>query len=252
MSSISSSKEIFDSAAPIYQAELSRAGYNHKLEFTEVEEPKRKRKRKIVWFNPPYCMSLKTNVGQKFLRLLDKHFPKGCALYLLIHRSKVKLSYRCVPNMGDQINKHNSNILRSKPKELKCNCRDQAECPLPGNGKCRTDKVIYRATVEANNQVETYVGLTAGELKTRYQQHKSDFNNTSDKNATTLSTHIWNLKDHNTPYDVKFEIVGRAAPYSAVTGRCNLCTLEKYEILFNQEKATLNSRNELFSACRHK
>ena len=154
--------------------------------------------------------------------------------------------------MGDQINKHNLNILRSKPKELKCNCRDQAECPLPGNGKCRTDKVIYRATVEANNQVETYVGLTAGELKTRYQQHKSDFNNTSDKNATTMSTHIWNLKDHNTPYDIKFEIVGRAAPYSAVTGRCNLCTSEKYEILFNPEKATLNSRNELFSACRHK
>ena len=222
LSSISSTKEIFDSAAPIYQAELSRAGYNHKLEFTEVEEPKRKRKRRIIWFNPPYCMSLKTNVGQKFLKLLDKHFPKGSPLYPLINRQKVKLSYRCVPNMGDKINKHNSKILRSKPEELKCNCRDPAECPLPGNGKCRTDKVIYRATVEANNRVETYVGLTAGELKTRYQKHKADFNNTSDKNATTLSTHIWNLKEANTPYDVKFEIVGRAAPYSAVSGRCNL------------------------------
>ena len=143
-------------------------------------------------------------------------------------------------------------MLRSKPKELKCNCRDQAECPLPGNGKCRTDKVIYRATVEANNTVETYVGLTAGELKLRYQKHKADFNNPSDKNATTLSTHIWNLKENNTPYDIKFEIAGRAAPYSAVTGRCDLCTLEKYEILFNPEKATLNARNELFSACRHK
>ena len=73
LSSISSTKEIFDSAAPIYQAELSRAGYNHKLEFTEVEEPKRRRKRRIIWFNPPYCMNLKTNVGQRFLRLLDKH-----------------------------------------------------------------------------------------------------------------------------------------------------------------------------------
>ena len=99
--------------------------------------------------------------------------------------------------------------------------------------------------MEANNQVETYVGLTAGELKTRYQKHKSDFNNTSDKNATTLSTHIWNLKEYNTPYDVKFEIVGRAAPYSAVTGRCNLC---KYKIVFNPEKATL----KLFSACSQK
>ena len=31
--SISSSKEIFDAAVPIYQSELNRAGYNHKLEF---------------------------------------------------------------------------------------------------------------------------------------------------------------------------------------------------------------------------
>ena len=48
--SISSSKEIFDAAVPIYQSELNRAGYNHKLEFTEIGEPKRKRKRKVVWF----------------------------------------------------------------------------------------------------------------------------------------------------------------------------------------------------------
>ena len=129
-------------------------------------------------------------------------------------------------------------------------CRDKAECPLPG--KCRTDQVVYRATVSTDNETETYVGLTAGELKTRYQKHKSDFNNLSDKNATTLATYIWQLKDENKAYQVDFEIVGRAAPFSAVSGRCNLCIREKYEIIFNPENATLNSRNELFSTCRHK
>ena len=123
---------------------------------------------------------------------------------------------------------------------------------VPPSWKFQTDNVVYRATVSTDNATETYVGLTAGELKTRYQKHKSDFNNTSDKNATTLSTYIWKLKEENKAYQVNFEIVGRAAPFSAVSGRCNLCVREKYEIIFNPEKATLNSRNELFSTCRHK
>ena len=246
--SISSSKEIFEAAAPLYQAELKRAGYDHKLEYKEYEEPKKKRQRKIIWFNPPYSMNLKTNVGQKFLRLLDKHFPRGSILHPLINRTKVKLSYRCLPNMGARISQHNSRIIGKKPEEMTCNCRDQ--CPFPG--KCRTDKVIYRATVETNDKVETYVGITAGEFKKRYQKHTSDFTNQNTKNATTLSTYIWKLREENVDYETNFEIVGRAAPFSPVSGICNLCVSEKYEIIFNPQTASLNSRNELFSACRHR
>ena len=103
--------------------------------------------------------------------------------------------------------------------------------------------------MNTDNKVETYVGITAGEFKKRYQKHTSDFTNQNTKNATTLSTYIWKLKEENVEYDTNFEIVGRAAPFSAVSGRCNLCVREKYEIIFNPEKATLNSRNELFSTC---
>ena len=89
LSSISSSKEIFDAAAPLYQAELDRAGYDHQLVYSEVSnsKPKKGNKNKI-WFNPPYCMTLKTNVGHKFLKLLDKHFPKGSPLYPIFNRKK--------------------------------------------------------------------------------------------------------------------------------------------------------------------
>ena len=80
LSSISSSKEIFDSAAPIYQAELSRAGYNHKLEFTEVEEPKRKRKCKIVWFNPPVLHEPEDKCWSKIPKITRQTFPKGVCL----------------------------------------------------------------------------------------------------------------------------------------------------------------------------
>ena len=43
-----------------------------------------------------------------------------------------------------------------------------------------------------------------------------------------------------------------AKPFSPVTNVCNLCTKEKYSIIFKPELATLNSRNEINTNCRHK
>ena len=78
LSAISSSKEVFDQAAPLYQAELDRAGYQHKLVFEEVQvNQKRKRHKKIIWFNPPNSKTLKTNVGKKFLALFGQALSKG-------------------------------------------------------------------------------------------------------------------------------------------------------------------------------
>ena len=250
LSNISANKEIFDAAAPLYQAELNRAGYKHKLEFKTPEQPKRKRKKKIIWFNPPHSINVKTNVGKKFLNLLDKHFPRGHQLYPLLNRYKVKLSYRCLPNMGAKISQHNAKLLREPPAKKGCNCQVPANCPMPG--KCRTDNCIYKATATTTNSVETYVGLTADPFKDHHANHKQDFKNVLRKNATTLSGHVWKKKEEGELPEVKFEIIGRATPYSPITGVCNLCTAEKFEIIFNSSLYTLNSRQELYAHCRHK
>ena len=74
LSRISSTKEIFENAAPPYQEALTKSGYSHKVEF---DPPKKKpsknknRKRNITWFNPPYSLSAKNNVGKEFLKLVD-------------------------------------------------------------------------------------------------------------------------------------------------------------------------------------
>ena len=222
----------------IYQAELDRVGYKHKLEFEPKEaQKKRQRNKNIIYFNPPWSITCKTKVGKKFLSLLDKHFPKGSPLHPLINRKKVKLSYRCLPNMGAKLSQHNKKLLRDPPPQMGCNCRNKATCPMPG--KCTTDKLIYRATVTTNNSVEKYVGLTANRFKDRYAGHKQ-------------SAYIWKLKRQNKPYQIKFDVVTRAAPFSPVSGTCNLCNAEKYQIDFHPDQATLNSRNELFNSCRHK
>ena len=155
-----------------------------------------------------------------------------------------------MPNMGDLISTHNNKILNERQEISRCKCQDKSKCPMPG--KCATDKVVYRATVTSGSSVETYVGLTAGPFKDRFYKHDRDFRNPDQKNSTKLSVHIWNLKDEGKPYNIKWDIVTRALPYSPVSGKCNLCTAEKYEIIFNTKLATLNSRNELYSHCRHK
>ena len=156
LSKISASKEIFDDAAPLYQAELQKNGYHHTLEFDKAATTNRRktRKRKVLYFNPPYSINVKTNIGARFLRLLDQHFPPGSPLHPLLNRTKVKLSYRCLPNLKTQIAKHNFKILNQVKNDPppRCNCQDPSTCPLPG--KCTVSNLVYQAKVTSNNTVE--------------------------------------------------------------------------------------------------
>ena len=108
LSDNSANEEVFKEAIPVYQAELERGGFTHKLEYRPGSDQtntrkKGNRRRKITWFNPPYSMDVETNVGKEFLKLLDLHFPPGHILRSVMCRSAVKVSYRCLPNMGAQV-----------------------------------------------------------------------------------------------------------------------------------------------------
>ncbi len=81
--------------------------------------------------------------------------------------------------------------------------------------------------------------------------HKTSFSYVKKKHATELSNHIWQLKDKNVDYEIKWEIIKQASPYSNTSNRCNLCLWEKYFIICHPSLATLNKRNELVSSCRH-
>ena len=96
---ISSNKEVFLEAIPPYQDELDKCGYKDKLVWMEEEEIQQKKKRtrskKVIWFNPPYSVNIRTNVGKEFLNLLDNHFPKRNTLQEMLKQNTVKESYRC-------------------------------------------------------------------------------------------------------------------------------------------------------------
>ena len=187
-------------ASPLYQAELTKSGYQHTLEFdpTATTNRRRTRTRKVLYFNPPYSKNVKTNIGAKFLRLIDHHFPPGSPLHPLINRKRVKLSYRCLPNLKTQIAKHNFKILNQEKIDPPptCNCQDKPKCPLPG--KCTIQSLVYRATVAATgtSSEEKYVGLTANTFKQRFGGHKQNFSKSDDRTKSTLAGHIWNLNEN--------------------------------------------------------
>jgi hypothetical protein len=118
---------------------------------------------------------------------------------------------------------------------------------------CLAKSVIYQATVKASDKrpTQTHVGQTENEFKTRYTNHKASFNNYAKRNSTELSKYIWNLKNNNISYSIRWKILKRAKSYSNASKRCNLCIREKYFIICKPDIATLNRRNELVSTCGH-
>ena len=123
-------------------------------------------------------------------------------------------------------------------------------CPV--EGACQTRGVIYEATVTTDNgKKETYTGLTSRRFKDRLYEHTSDMNNEHNE-GTSLSNYVWSLKNASTPYRITWKIITRAQSFNPSTKRCNLCLKEKFCIMFRPEGASLNSRSEFFSTCRHR
>ena len=208
----------------------------------------------MVWFNPPWAANVKTNVGGKFLKLINKHFPKQNPLSKVINRNTVKVSYRTTPNLKRIISAHNAKILRKNDQktEKSCNCRTKSKCPM--NGECLTENVIYQAKIVTNQpkpETHTYVGLSVN-FKDRFRNHTQSMDKRKYGNQTTLSKFVWNLKDRKIDFDLTWKILDRAQPYNPIQDVCNLCTLEKYYLIFKPETATLNESEEINSFCLHK
>ena len=137
-------------------------------------------------------------------------------------------------------------------KNKTCKCQQKNACPLKGN--CLQSSVIYQATVTRNdnNTIETYIGLTENDFKTRYRNHSASFRHTHLRNSTELIKHIWTHKNSKIDHFISWRIISSSSPYNSASKRCNLCLKEKFLIICRPEWSTLNKRNELVSSCRHR
>ena len=259
LSSISSTQQVFKGAIPPYQKALDESRYNFKLTFhppnNRTNTQNRKRARHITWYNPPWNSRVKTNLGRKFLFIVDKCFLKKHPLHKMFNRHTLKLSYSCMPNIKSIIASHNKTVLSnytSTPATehvKECNCSKKEQCPL--DGQCLTNNIVYQAIVTTNTTTETYVGL-ATNFKELYRNHTSSFRNHKKKNDTELSKYIWTLKNANKPFNIKWRILKKCQPYNNISKKCNLCLSEKFFIICKKELWSLNKRNELASSCHHR
>ena len=219
LSSISKSEKTFDDVKSDYNDALTRSGYKDKLQFSSRTQAsnrndnkkKRTRKRKIIWYNPPYSDSVTTKFGRDFLAIVDKHFGKVRKdnLHKIFNRTTIKVSYSCTQNIENIISKHNHKVLNAENREAdvndkECNCRRKLLCPL--EGKCLQETVIYKATVTTDTTKKTYIGLTEGTFKDRFYGHTSDFNHSENRKNTALASHVWDCKDKNIDFSIKWEI----------------------------------------------
>ena len=153
LSSISSNEQVFNLARPPYQDALNKSGYNFTLKFDPPianQNKKPQRQRKITWFNPPFSRNVRTNIGEQFLKLIDKNFPQNHPLRKVISRNTVKILYRC---------------------------------PLEGN--CLVNSLVYRAEVTHDDSTSTtYTGLTCNTFKKRYYGHRHSFNNRNSEHSS--------------------------------------------------------------------
>ena len=102
----SSSIEIFNSSKLEYEDALKKSGYTEPLIYIPPRPPGRNlngRKRKIIWFNPPFNANVSINVAKTFLCLIDKHFLRSHKLNKICNRNMVKVSYSCTENMANII-----------------------------------------------------------------------------------------------------------------------------------------------------
>ena len=162
LTQLSSSKDEFDRAAPMYNKALHESGYEIYLKYRKEEETTNTnnnlRRRKIVWFNLPYSQNVETNIGHGFLNLMTKHFPKRHWLHKICNKSNIKISYSRMPNMSAVITSHKKKLLSTLPKadrpptaHPKCNCRIKTPCSL--NSKCKQKSIVYNAEISFNNTV---------------------------------------------------------------------------------------------------
>ena len=243
----------------MYDRALKSSGYTvlksiiYSAPKQETERETRKKrtcKRNVIWFNPPFSRSVKTNIGGTFLNLIAKNFPRGHRLYKIFNKNTVKISYSCLKNMKTIIQSHNSAISKQSsnntPTNL-CNCRVKANCPL--RGECLATAVVYKAQVTSGAEIKSYIGISGGPFKQRFNNHTKSFKHENYEKETELSKYVWDLKRRGISFGIEWEIVNKSNTSQRKSGQCNLCMEEKLAILHTKD--TLNKKTELVSKCRH-
>ena len=91
----------------------------------------------------------------------------------------------------------------------------------------------YNALVDwlDTNKTKHFYGTCSKKFKERYNNHTAAFRSKTKEKSTELSKYIWELKDNNINYNLKWHIATKAQPYVCGSRKCDLCLTEKLTII---------------------
>ena len=164
---LSANEKIFQECSKIYMAAFKNSGFREEFTYQEENIPNdinkeknkygQKMEKKIIWFNPTFCRLASTNIGNYFLKLIDKHFKHDNILHKIFNRKTLKITYSCTKNIFQIINNHNKEVIKefqdrtnndnnnNNSKQNECNCKTRNDCPI--NGLCNLNNVVYQGTI---------------------------------------------------------------------------------------------------------
>ena len=104
-------KKIFENWKDIYKLPLLQFGYKENLNCTEKNNKIDQKTQKciILWFNPPYSKSVKTNIDKLYLCLISKPFSPTHKYRKIFNGNTIKINYTCMSNIKSKI----SNIKKN-------------------------------------------------------------------------------------------------------------------------------------------
>ena len=85
------------------------------------------------------------------LHNIYQHYPKDKKLSKFFNRNTIKVSYSCIPKVKQTISSNNNRLLQLR--RTKNSIQDSTDVTVgknnscPGDGKCLTKCVVYKATV---------------------------------------------------------------------------------------------------------
>ena len=97
-----------------------------------------------------------------------------------------------------------------------------------------------------------YIGMTSNTFKDRYGNHNKSFKNAKYSFETELSKYVWELKEEERKYNIKWSVLKRVTAYAHGGKRCTLCIQEKLHIMKCEKKKLLNRRSEFFAKGLHR
>ena len=81
----------------------------------------------------------------------------------IFNSNTIKLSYSCMPNIGNTIRSHNKKVAENHDNETnkkdikRCSCKSTSTCPL--NGNCLQTSIVYLATVSTEQNTYKYSSI---------------------------------------------------------------------------------------------